>query len=631
MSDRRRQSLIRLEALGGLSDYYSDVATPRGRSFGPQGPINVNDQDQWDVDSVSSERSTTVVVFDKPPPPGGFRAPKNNTGHQAREAAERNGKEPHDSIRSRRLRRAHAQKDLGEAFDEEQLKSSKSLNSSRQIPVARPSSAHPIRDTSGNGSESSSRSQYVNINRPRSAVPPGATSGYEDQPSSRRVKHGSWQPQQLQYIAGSNDGGSSRPTSSYSAYNPSSQRPRGQSQSNSTSRALNTRNDQPPQVSEVSELNNDRGSRGRPRTSASAGQTCRRPQKADPLVDSLGLEVVAPTTKCPHPPPPIQLPSPCPSPSPSSPSSPSRREPSPSRGAWHSEHPRQKRASFIDRAQERMSRSIHEHLVKAGRRPPPSFEVLSVTKSPVEDVVAACWQTKSPPAPQRKREDAVKTSSSSPSSSSAPAPAPAHRGRANPNPGATPYYHRSSSSPNHHCCHHHHQALRQKESEELFFVGTSCPARASGLFDPEWTAAAAAAAAPGLKIDTQQQQQIAVAELPAEEVVPAQKKQPAAELEAPWWYLPQPSAGPKLDDSLFLGPGGSPADTSFFRQQQIAELPSDAGDEHEDDRRALPSQVRLAEYYHHQRQQQQKRQVEVVAPTTLSRKKGNPGLRYGEL
>ncbi|KAI1634962.1 hypothetical protein F4809DRAFT_642917 [Biscogniauxia mediterranea] len=615
MSDRRRQSLIRLEALGGLSDYYSDVATPRGRSFGPQGPIDVNDQDQWDVDSVSSERSTTVVVFNKPPPPGEVRAPKNNTGsHQAREAAERNGKESHDSIRSRRLRRAHAQKDLGEAFDEEQLKFSKSLNSSRQTPVARPSSAQPTRDTSGNGSESSSRSQYVNINRPRSAVPPGATSGYEDQPSSRRVKHGSWQPQQPQYIEGSSEGGSSRPTSSYSAYNPSPQQPRGQSQSNSTSRALNTRNDRPPQVSEVSELNNDRGSRGRPRTSASTGQTRRRPQKVDPLVDSLGLEVVAPTTKCPHPPP-IQLPSPspCPSLSPSSSSSPSR-EPSPSRGAWYGEHPRQKRASFIDRAQERMSRSIHEHLVKAGRRPPPSFEVISVTKSPVEDV--ACWQTKSPtlppppqpgPAPQRKRlgGEHAKTTSSSPSS------APAHRGRAK-NPGATPY---RSSSPNHQHCHCHHQALlRQKESEELFFVG-ACPARASGLFDPEWTAAAqsvkrklAAAAAPGLRIDTQQQ----IAELPAEEV-PAQQ-QPAAELEAPW-YLPQPPP--------------SVVNSAGQQQQQIAELSS----EHEvvaDDRRALPSQMRLAEHYHRQRQQQQQRQGE-VAPTTLSRRKGNPSLRYGEL
>ncbi|KAI0600015.1 hypothetical protein F4775DRAFT_590734 [Biscogniauxia sp. FL1348] len=552
MSDRKRQSLIRLEALGGLSEYYSDVATPRTQLFDPQAPINIDDQDQWDADSVSSERSTTVVIFNKPPPPGAHALKNNTEGRQAHEAVERNGKESQDSIRSRRLRRAHAHKDLGEAFVEEKLKPIKSLNGSRQTPVERPGSAQPTRSTSGNGHESSSRSHNVNIKRPRTAVPPRVTCNYEDQPFSRRVEHSSWLPQQ------------------------------------------------PLQVSEVSELNNDRGSRGRPWTSASTAQSHRRPQKVDPLVDSLGLEVAALTTKCRHPPP-TQPPSPCPSlsPSPSSSSSPSR-EPSPSRGAWYSEHPRQKRPSFIDRAQERMSRSIHEHLVKAGRRPPPSFEVISMSKSPVEDV--ASWQTKSPmlpPQPQQggpisaQRRELLEGENAK--TSSIPSSISAHRSPA-----------------------------------------ISC-ATESELFDPEWTAAQSAKsqmAAPGLKIDTQ------IAELPA--AVPV-------ELEAPW-HLPSSSsnsAGPALTsddtaDSLFLGPGvaiGSPADASFFASEYaqravaiaIAELPADEEVIPQiDDRRSLPSQVRMAEYYRrHQKRQGEVREQKQVSPS-LSRKRENRSLKYGE-
>lgn len=62
------------------------------------------------------------------------------------------------------------------------------------------------------------------------------------------------------------------------------------------------------------------------------------------------------------------------------------RSPSPAYGAWQSDHPRQRRRSFIDRAQTRLQNSLHEHLVKAGRRPLPSFKVHSVTKTPSEDV-----------------------------------------------------------------------------------------------------------------------------------------------------------------------------------------------------------------------------------------------------
>jgi hypothetical protein len=73
------------------------------------------------------------------------------------------------------------------------------------------------------------------------------------------------------------------------------------------------------------------------------------------------------------------------------------RSPSPAYGAWESDRPRQKRASFLDRAQERIERSINDKLVKAGRRPLPSFKVNRVEKSPTEAV--AMWEGKSLPPP----------------------------------------------------------------------------------------------------------------------------------------------------------------------------------------------------------------------------------------
>ncbi|KAI2641199.1 hypothetical protein GGS21DRAFT_547534 [Xylaria nigripes] len=92
-------------------------------------------------------------------------------------------------------------------------------------------------------------------------------------------------------------------------------------------------------------------------------------------------------------PPPIPIPVPVPTQPPSLHRSRARRastssartsSPGPGYGAWESDHPRQKQASFFDRAQELLGRSINEHLVKAGQRPPPSFKVNSVVKTPAE-------------------------------------------------------------------------------------------------------------------------------------------------------------------------------------------------------------------------------------------------------
>ncbi|KAI5926629.1 hypothetical protein F4810DRAFT_479079 [Camillea tinctor] len=521
MSDRRRQSLLRLEALGGLSEHYREVATPRVQSFAPRGPIETNKQN-WDVDSVSSERSTTVVIFDNPPPPG---------------------EDSHDSIMSRRLRQAYPKEGPGETFDGE---------------------------------------QYVTAHHPRSAVPSPAMRDYEVRPTSKR--NSNWQPQQPPYTQVPNNSGSSRPVSSYAAYEPLSQKPRARNQSN---RARN--HVQPSQANELPELNNNRGSRGRSRTSTPTAPPHRRSLKDDPLVDNLGFELAASSTRYRSS---STQPPPSPRPSPSTSSS---REPSPSRGAWHSEHPRQKRTSFIDRAQERMSRSIHMHLVKAGRRPPPHFEVLSVAKSPVEDVAA--WQTKSPTLPPQNP-------------GRTPSPTSGARARATPGGASrrSSPSHRQAAAP----CRHQ---LRQKASAELF-VPTRQP-RASGLFDPDWTAAAQEKprpAGPGLRVDTR------IFELPAE-------PQPV-ELEAP------------LSLSDFAGVGvaiGSPADASFFaaehaqkqkQEEQMFELPTGLEEEmlRADDRRALPSQVRWAE---HCRKMREEREEMAVSPS-LGRKKGRWSLRYGE-
>ncbi|KAI0875986.1 hypothetical protein GGS24DRAFT_453130 [Hypoxylon argillaceum] len=80
---------------------------------------------------------------------------------------------------------------------------------------------------------------------------------------------------------------------------------------------------------------------------------------------------------------------------------PRSRSCSPAYGAWQSDHPRQRRPSFIERTQERIERSIHEHLVKAGQRPLPSFKVVKVTKSATEGELWGESREYPPPVPPK--------------------------------------------------------------------------------------------------------------------------------------------------------------------------------------------------------------------------------------
>ncbi|KAI1134943.1 hypothetical protein F5Y05DRAFT_396059 [Hypoxylon sp. FL0543] len=80
-----------------------------------------------------------------------------------------------------------------------------------------------------------------------------------------------------------------------------------------------------------------------------------------------------------------------PSPLPSATPSPrcDRDPPSPSRGAWTSDHPRQRQPSFLRRTTRRLNQNIDTNLQRARMRSPSSFEVRRVQKSPVKDIVAA--------------------------------------------------------------------------------------------------------------------------------------------------------------------------------------------------------------------------------------------------
>ncbi|KAI1329548.1 hypothetical protein F5Y16DRAFT_88599 [Xylariaceae sp. FL0255] len=122
-------------------------------------------------------------------------------------------------------------------------------------------------------------------------------------------------------------------------------------------------------------------------------------------VEGVDFEMMTPiTTRSPSP-----LPSPAPLNEPfrgrgvnrpistySSMSSSRSRSPSPGYGSYQGERPKQKR-SFIDRAQERIHSKVSETLVKAGRRPLPTFQVNRVDRSPVDD---SFDQYRPPPPPK---------------------------------------------------------------------------------------------------------------------------------------------------------------------------------------------------------------------------------------
>ncbi|KAI8631974.1 hypothetical protein F5Y19DRAFT_381460 [Xylariaceae sp. FL1651] len=476
--NRRRESIARLEALGHLSDYYSDVASVSGMS--DNGEIDIDDQSQWDVDS---DTSTVAVVYHKPPPPGlqtkRRRASEGMIPDLTSRASgtlgsgqghimpnEPSTNEPH----------IHAEQGQPQTINTSHLRPAKGLTRPRHPTILRPgayvqpyavseygdddspttpdlpenlcSGFNALHNAWGAYSgESAAQPRHLEtpptipsramrevsdkelLRAPRhpTILCPGAktTSDYDNKSTSNRMDYGSHKPQTPSYaqpmLRNSN---ASRPTSVYSAYQPSASKPN-QGQNDHTVRAstslYGTPNadygDDPSDVddtrSNYSTTTYSRAPRPISRTSRSSVQSTRvgelsemsnqrnsqvqaypPPSAATRRVDGIDYDMVSLAR--------TRTPAAAPLPTDfhgrgrqtSTSSTHSRsRSPSPAFGAWKTDKPRQKRASFIDRTQERIERSINEHLMKAGRRPPPSFKVRSVEKSPTEDV--AMWRNQS--------------------------------------------------------------------------------------------------------------------------------------------------------------------------------------------------------------------------------------------
>ncbi|KAI0854167.1 hypothetical protein F5Y00DRAFT_267423 [Daldinia vernicosa] len=75
------------------------------------------------------------------------------------------------------------------------------------------------------------------------------------------------------------------------------------------------------------------------------------------------------------------------------------RSPSPSRGAWISDHPRQEQPSFRERACQRLSQGLQLNLRRAGIEPEPSFIVHSVVKKSTEYVPPSRATSAAPTSP----------------------------------------------------------------------------------------------------------------------------------------------------------------------------------------------------------------------------------------
>ncbi|KAH9990381.1 hypothetical protein F4779DRAFT_637927 [Xylariaceae sp. FL0662B] len=562
--NRRRESQIRLEALGGLSDYYSDVASVSGRSDTSRA---IADDDDWDVASSSSKASTVAVVFDKPPPPGRLLRPQN------RQVSEVDRPSPSPGLSMRSYKRTEVENDhlagrLRQAREE-------------QVPAK-----------SFTESETLSRSRHPTITRPASALPSKAMSDYGGD-SYVRPRSSNWAPKTPVYVSSMPDwerrssygGSSTRPISTYSAYQPSQRvpsqsRPRAARRptlnlygapmrdssadddlrsdySNATySFAPRTANPlarsgvQSTRVSELSELNNRRASFSHapaptPAPAPAPVLTAPRP----PLDPTRGRGSRRMSNVSVAPPSP-------------------RRSPSPSRGAWTSDAPRQKRASFIDRAQERMEKSIHTHMVKAGQRPLPSFEVKRVCRSPVEDVAA--WQAKrptQPPAPPGKnprlpfamlwRQRLSRHGHRATAAAELPADVPPRPAVAAAEPPPEPRVDRAYPSI--------YRPPVQRGNDELF--GAAAGDRTSGLFEPKWVSAnfgPARRTTPELRIDTD------IALTPPAPATPVTADFPTPPLRtAPVCADSASGSTVSHSGSLFLPRKAirSPADYSFFASE----------------------------------------------------------------
>jgi len=401
-SNRLRQSQLRLETLGHLSEYYSDVASEAES-------IGVDDQNHWEADSDTSQSSTAAVLYHKPPPPGFETKPEKVLPSE--------GAGESQTSRTSQLRPAKVlRRDIHPAVltpgpipnsalteydgdDEFSATEWRMLEEPQRVPgnddqgqpyhpenLFRPGSVVPPNTSSDYGSHRKQKSydnyilrshphaqpvpQAANVSRPVSIYTAYRPAAVHSEPAPRRgcTSHASVSPHDT---ADRDYGDNIGEDDAHSMYSPAAYL--------HTSRSINQRSMHTTpamQGSIVAETDMH--------TSAQfEAYQFPLPSASRASFENSGFSM-----------PPYATVTPLRSTTVASVSTRGRQEsmsssrsirrsrsPSPAYGALDPERPRQK-MSFFSRAQERIERSVHEHLVKAGRRPPPSFKVNWVEKSP---------------------------------------------------------------------------------------------------------------------------------------------------------------------------------------------------------------------------------------------------------
>ncbi|KAI0402790.1 hypothetical protein F4802DRAFT_617361 [Xylaria palmicola] len=421
MMSRRRESQLRLEVLGGLSDHYSEVVSASASST-----ARPADHDEDDIDSNGSRESTTAVIFDKAPPPGiriKKRAFSDSMGPVS--SSERRYIERPFSVTPSLANKpyvicANAGQPL--TIDTSQLRPAKCLRRSQHLASFNPGaiSHHINREYYGDdrlidfdipsvlrpgfgrqesAQRSTSRQDFEAINQYNSDLEePAYGDGLRQRQGNESgiTNHAGMESDKLSYHLSSAQGHRASPQAEIYSSN---QDPGAGLRSRSPNYDLcespegydwpltsQSFNDTVPNNNHAAQpFRSDSNSIvGNPTTPQF--QPSRPPTRATMRVDGVEFEMVSPNLK--------SLPSPSPFPSRSpfivnhAPMNqdtqpiPITRSQSPAYGALDPDRSSPQSASFIDRARAHLDHSIQGQLIKVGWKPYPNFKVNKVVKSP---------------------------------------------------------------------------------------------------------------------------------------------------------------------------------------------------------------------------------------------------------
>ncbi|KAI1435379.1 hypothetical protein GGR50DRAFT_329861 [Xylaria sp. CBS 124048] len=177
--NRRRESELRLETLGRLSEFYSEVAHVNKR---PDSEVmELDNMSRWDAKSDSSEVSTFAVLFDKPPPSGLYAEERTTSDDSAKltRPSERPDTVnpsggcaiPMDSSPLMELYNTHAESDPPQDFSTSRLRPATSLHQTQQPGVL------------GHGGLHHSPGEYAGNSSPKVPEPPSGM------PSTSKAPH----------------------------------------------------------------------------------------------------------------------------------------------------------------------------------------------------------------------------------------------------------------------------------------------------------------------------------------------------------------------------------------------------------------------------------------------------------